>query len=109
MNKKWARNSAVIVLFAVMVFAGCVEPVSYPEIVGEVPSSVIASRYRIVGTSVQRRPIMCLELGAGSDVTFIMATIHGNETAGTPLVRSLSWYLRQHTEMLAGRKVVLMA
>jgi protein MpaA len=52
---------------------------------------------------------MCLELGDGSDVTFIMATIHGNEAAGTPLVRSLSWYLRQHPEMLAGRKVVLMA
>ena len=52
---------------------------------------------------------MCLVLGDGPDVTLIMATIHGNEAAGTPLVRSLSWYLRQHPEMLAGRTVVLMA
>jgi len=109
MNKKWAKISAVCVLFGVMVFAGCVEPVRYPEIVGELPSIVFPSQYRIVGKSVQNRPIMCLILGDGSDVTLIMATIHGNEAAGTPLVRSLSWYLRQRPEMLAGRKVVLMA
>jgi protein MpaA len=109
MNKKWAKISAVCVLFGVLVFAGCVEPVRYPEIVGELPTAVFPSQYHIVGSSIQQRPIMCLVLGDGSDVTLIMATIHGNEAAGTPLVRSLSWYLRQHPEMLAGRKVVLMA
>lgn len=109
MNKKWAKISAVCVLFGVMVFAGCVEPVRYPEIVGELPTVVFPSQYHIVGSSVQKRPIMCFVLGDGSDVTLIMATIHGNEPAGTPLVRSLSWYLRQHPAMLAGRKVVLMA
>jgi len=109
MNKKWAKISAVCVLFGVMVFAGCVEPVRYPEIVGELPSIVFPAQYHIVGASLQQRPIMCLVLGDGPDVTLIMATIHGNEAAGTPLVRSLSWYLRQHPEMLAGRKVVLMA
>ncbi len=109
MDKKWIKISKVCVLFGVMVFAGCVEPVQYPEIVGELPSSVFPAQYHIVGSSVQNRPIMCFVLGAGSDVTLIMATIHGNEPAGTPLVRSLSWYLRQHPAMLAGRKVVLMA
>ncbi len=109
MNKKWAKISAVCVLFGVMVFAGCVEPVRYPEIVGELPTIVFSAQYRIVGTSVQQRPIMCLVLGDGSDVTLIMATIHGNEAAGTPLVRRLAWYLRQRPQMLAGRKVVLMA
>ncbi len=109
MNKKWAKISTVCVLFGVMVFAGCVESVRYPEIVGELPTFVFPSQYHIVGTSVQQRPIMCLVLGEGPDVTLIMATIHGNEPAGTPLVRRLSWYLRQRPEMLAGRKVVLMA
>jgi len=109
MNKKWGKLSALCILFGILVFAGCVEPVQYPEIVGEVPSSVFPSQYRIVGSSVQNRPIMCLVLGSGSDVTLIMATIHGNEPAGTPLVRSLSWYLRQRPTMLNGRKVVLMA
>jgi len=109
MDKKWVKILTVCVLFGVMVFAGCVEPVQYPEIVGELPSSVFPAQYHIVGSSVQNRPIMCFVLGAGSDVTLIIATIHGNEPAGTPLVRSLSWYLRRRPEMLAGRKVVLMA
>ena len=106
---KWIKVSTLCILFGFLAFAGCVEPVQYPQIVGELPTAVIPTRYRIVGTSVQRRPIMCLELGTDSDVTFILATIHGNEAAGTPLVRRLSWYLREHPELLSGRKVVLMA
>jgi protein MpaA len=106
---KWIKVSTLCILFGILAFAGCVEPVQYPQIVGELPTAVLPSRYRIVGKSVQRRPIMCLELGAGTDVTFIMATIHGNEAAGTPLVRRLSWYLREHPELLSDRKVVLMA
>ncbi|HCO94897.1 MAG TPA: hypothetical protein DIU00_13255 [Phycisphaerales bacterium] len=109
MSKKWINVLTVCALLAVLVFAGCAEPVNFPEIVGEVPSFVIPSRYRIVGTSVQRRPIMCLQLGQGPDVTFIMATIHGNEPAGTPLVRRLARHLRQHRELLNGRMVVLMS
>lgn len=109
MNKKYIKISTFCILLGVLAFAGCVEPVRYPEIVGELPTAVLPSRYRIVGTSVQNRPIMCLELGAGPDVAFIMATIHGNEAAGTPLVRRLSWYLRGNSSILAGRKVVLMA
>jgi protein MpaA len=109
MNKKWAKISTVCVLFGVLVFAGCVEPVRYPEIVGELPTVVFPAQYRIVGTSVQNRPVMCLVLGDGSDATFIMSSIHGNEAAGTPLVRRLAAHLRQHPEMLTGRKVVLMA
>ena len=106
---KWIKVSTLCILFGVLALAGCVEPVQYPQIVGEVPTAIIPVQYRIVGTSVQRRPIMCIELGTGSDVIFIMATIHGNEAAGTPLVRRLSWYLRERPELLSGRKVVLMA
>jgi protein MpaA len=106
---KWIKVSTLCILFGIFAFAGCVEPVQYPQIVGEVPSSVFAWQYHIVGKSVQNRPIICLELGEGSDVSLIMATIHGDEAAGTPLVRSLSWYLRRHPELLAGRKVVLLA
>jgi protein MpaA len=67
-----------------------------------------AARYEIVGKSVQGRPMMSLTLGQGTDVTFILATIHGNEPAGTPLVRRLSAHLRQNPEILNGRKVVLL-
>ena len=109
MRKRWAAILTVCALFAVLAFAGCAEPVSYPEIVGESPTVVVPAQYRIVGTSVQRQPILCFELGEGPDVTFIMATIHGNESAGTPLVRRLGKHLREHPEMLTGRTVVLLS
>ena len=110
MNRKWPAISTVCALFAVLPFAGCYQAVSYPELV-EVPPPrpvVRAARYSIVGTSVHRKPIMCLALGQGPDVTFVLATIHGDEPAGTPLVRRLATHLRQHPEILDGRKVVLL-
>ncbi len=51
---------------------------------------------------------MCLTLGQGPDVTFILATIHGDEPAGTPLVRRLATHIRQHPKVLDGRRVVLL-
>ena len=64
-------------------------------------------QYHIGGRSVLKRPIVYQTLGSGPDVVLIMATIHGNEPAGTPLVRHLSKYLKQNTHLLEGRTVVL--
>lgn len=110
MNRKWPAILAVCALIAVLTFAGCYRPVSYPELVDtHVPPTIVrAARYHVVGTSVQGRSIMCLVLGEGPDVALIMATIHGNEPAGTPLVRRLATHLRQQPEMLSGRRVVLL-
>lgn len=110
MNRKSLAILTVCALFAVLTFAGCYAPVSYPELVNtDVPPTVVSTaRYDIVGKSVQGRPIMCLVLGQGPDVVLIMATIHGNEPAGTPLVRRLASHLRQNPEILDGRKVVLL-
>lgn len=60
-----------------------------------------------VGRSVQRRPIECQVLGSGPDVTMIIATIHGNESAGTPLLKMLVKRLKERPELLTGRTVVL--
>ena len=111
MKKKWTIITSIIcALFAVLTFFGCAEPVSYPALVSppEPPTVVLPAQYRIVGTSVQRWPIMSLVLGQGPDAIFILATIHGNESAGTPLVRRLANYLQQHPELLAGRTLVLL-
>jgi murein tripeptide amidase MpaA len=59
------------------------------------------------GRSVENRPLEYLVLGQGRDVTLILATIHGNEPAGTPLVLQLARHLREHPLMLWGRTVVL--
>jgi len=102
----------VCVLFPIIVFAGCYQPTEYPQIVitpptPGVPAPAIPTQYRIAGTSVQGRPIMYTVLGQGPDVTLILAAIHGNESAGTPLVRRLAEHLKQSTYLLEGQTVVL--
>jgi protein MpaA len=46
--------------------------------------------------------------GKGSDVTFVLAAIHGNDKAGIQLVHRLGRYLQQHPKLLEKRKVVLL-
>jgi len=60
------------------------------------------------GYSVENRPVECRVLGTGDDVTMILAAIHGNEQAGTPLCLRLIDYYREHPEDLDGRRVVLL-
>lgn len=47
-------------------------------------------------------------LGSGAETVLIIATIHGSESAGTPLVRRLLDELRARPELLDGRRVVAM-
>ena len=115
MNQKRFVILNVCTLLAVLALAGCYEPTNYPELATTLPSSpysptlAVTGQYRIVGTSVQRLPILSFVLGQGPDVTFILATIHGNESAGTPLVRRLGKYLQQQPHLMKGRRVVLLA
>lgn len=62
-------------------------------------------RAPIIGMSVENRPIRMVTLGEGPDSVLILATIHGNENAGTPLTARLVEYLDIHPELLAGRTV----
>ena len=129
----------ICIIFVLFALAGCYQPVAYPELVtsslvpsGTLPSAtpplpvpklstspplripesstfLVPGQYRITGASVQRLPILSFVLGQGPDVTFILATIHGNEPAGTPLVRRLVKYLQQQPHLMQGRRVVLLA
>jgi protein MpaA len=61
-----------------------------------------------VFVSVQGRPIHMAALGDGLDeIVLVVATIHGDEPAGAPLVERLGEHLLRHTELLAGRTVKL--
>ena len=59
------------------------------------------------GRSVESRPIQYQVHGRGPEVMLIFSTIHGDEPAGTPLVKRLGHHLALHPEVLAGRRVVL--
>ena len=110
MNRKRSIILTVCALFAALAFAGCYQPVDYPVIVDVTQLTAIepAIQRRIVGKSVENRPIECTVLGEGRDVTFILAAIHGSEPAGIPLVRRLAQYLQQYPHLLQERKVVLL-
>lgn len=61
----------------------------------------------IVGRSLDGRPIECLVAGDGPDVFWLIATIHGNEAAGTPLVEKFVEHLKARPADLNGRRVVI--
>jgi protein MpaA len=102
-------------LIAVLALAGCQ---SGPQ--GSVQSpqnpspadQVVLHRMLVVehyqaGISNQGRPIEVIVLGQGETVSLILASIHGDETAGTGLIWRLLLYLQQHPRLLEGRQVVL--
>ncbi len=123
MNKKSSVILQIYAMLALFALAGCYQPVVYPELVTpsltpsvplpsvppKLTTFLVPGQYRIVGTSVQRLPILSFVLGNGPDVTFVLAAIHGNEPAGVSLVRRLGKYLQQQAHFMEGRRVVLLA
>lgn len=90
---------------ALTIIAGCNPP---PERVQPgAPTGSVEPRRIILGSSVEGRSIECEIFGEGRDTILILATIHGNEPAGTPLLHELSGHLRNHPEIINGRRIVL--
>ena len=75
--------------------------------VGDETSQPIAPKAIVIGKSFEGRPIECIVHGTGPDVLMVIATIHGNEAAGTPLVTAFSEWLTTHPSELVGRQVVI--
>jgi protein MpaA len=101
-------------LLGLLALSGCYEPEPAPQITGELRPMVLPAlepppaKHRLIGRSVRGLPIMVQILGEGDDTVLIMASIHGNEPAGTPLVKTLAEHLRHNRELLEGRRVVLL-
>jgi len=92
---------------AAVFLAGCRAPAE-PAITGTERRLTVPLGYReIAGTSVENRPIETILLGTGTDVVLIIATIHGNEPAGTPLVEHLADYLSRNRSLLDGRRIII--
>ncbi|HNY79783.1 MAG: DUF2817 domain-containing protein [Sedimentisphaerales bacterium] len=99
-------------LLAVVALAGCYEPEPRPRVIGEdrpvpLPTTQLIPQYRLLGRSIQGRAITAQILGDGLDTTLIVATIHGNEPAGTPLVKRLADHLATNPDLLEGRRIVI--
>ncbi len=105
-------HSPAIVLFLLVTMTGCrsgAKPASdinhEPINVGSIPPS------QIIGRSVEGRAIEAISIegggGSGSFTVLIIASIHGSEPAGTPLVNRLIEHLQQHPDVLEGRRVIL--
>jgi protein MpaA len=60
-----------------------------------------------IGWSVEGRPIEAITLGGGPRAILYIATIHGDESAGTPLLRLFEQHVRAHPEVIHGCRVVL--
>ena len=97
----YVRKAAVLavsVLASVLLLTiGCTGPATDPyaprivgrRIVFERPAAII----EVLGRSVGGRPIECYRFGDDGPAVLFIATIHGNEWAGTPLLRRLIDYL----------------
>jgi protein MpaA len=109
MNKKWTISIAVFFLLPSFVLTGCHGPAKQPKLDTSQSPIVIPSRKIRAGVSVEKRPIEYQVIGRGPEVIFIMATIHGDEPAGIPIVKQLAEYLQNNEQgFLNGRTVVLL-
>lgn len=60
-----------------------------------------------IGTSVEGRPLEAASFGEGPATVLMLATIHGDEAAGTPLLRELAERLVLDPEWARGTRVVV--
>jgi len=105
MNGRGLTFPAAVVL-GLAFFPGCYRPVEGP-VIADWPQAEPLIHTIVVGRSVQRRPIECLVLGEGPDVTLVLAAIHGDEPAAVPIVRRLAIYLQENRQLLQGRQAIL--
>ena len=114
MGKERSIILRIGLLVGLLALSGCYESEPAPQITGQQSPLLLPAaeaplpRYRLVGRSVQGRPIAVHILGEGGETVFVMASIHGSEPAGTPLVGMLTEHLRRNPSLLEGRRIVLM-
>ncbi|OHB67826.1 MAG: hypothetical protein A2Y77_01795 [Planctomycetes bacterium RBG_13_62_9] len=104
----------MLLVAVLLALSGCYEAEPKPQIRGEQPPLVLPPaqtpppKQRLMGRSVKGRPILVQIVGQGTDTTLIMATIHGSEPVGTPLVHRLVEHLQDNPQLLEGRRVVVL-
>lgn len=61
-----------------------------------------------IGRSVENRVIECIVMGDGPETILYMASIHGNETAGTALLLDFIRYIQRNPRILNGKTLIFL-
>lgn len=95
----------IILIWTVALFlAGCTPPAD--PYAPQVLTPVMINSHQI-GTSVQGRPIRCIEFGTLGETILILAAIHGDEPASRILAESLEEYLGRNRHLYVNRRILL--
>jgi protein MpaA len=95
-------------MFLIAGLCGCQDPGEI-FIVGDAPEiKVEASTNFSAGFSVEKREIEYSVLGTGPDVVMLIATIHGNENAGTSIVRGIEMLLEDSEDILKKHQFIIL-
>lgn len=97
MNLQTFCTYFAVVLLSLLSVTGC-QPQQREPFAPVIQTPVVAAP-EILGYSVQNRPIEMFTIGYGPERVLIMATIHGDETAGLPLTWRLIDRLKSFTHL----------
>ncbi len=100
------RGLCIVALTTLALVTGC-QPAQPKDPYAPVIQSPQPFSREILGYSVQNRPIELITAGTGSEIILIIATIHGNEPAGTPIMYELLKGLRRRSQLLTGRTLLI--
>lgn len=100
-NNRLKEVLAGFLVASLIVLSGCVDPYA-PKIV-----SPLVTQTDVIGQSIQGRPIKCYRFGSGPDTILVLASIHGNESAGTPLAWKLIDAIQKDRRVLNGRTILI--
>jgi protein MpaA len=107
-----ARTAGLVVL--TLVLSGCVSAPRRPDppeapVVNAVAEDAApaATSSSVVGRSLEGHPIEYRRWGRERPRVMFIATIHGDEPAGTPLLKRLERALDERPELRAGRSVLI--
>ncbi len=103
MRMNCLKLNIFLLILVVLMISGCASRKSAP---GE--TGIMLRSYRVsAGRSIEGRAIETVNIGHGSEVVMVVATIHGNEWAGTPLVKELEYKLLSDNALLDKVRVVI--
>ncbi len=101
-------NLIILLIISTALFTvSCPKPANISKIKQKQEDRLAIQRY-IIGVSNENRSIESVVMGQGEDAILIMASVHGDETAGTALAFQLLEYLRKYPIILEGRKLMIL-